>query len=253
LNGPSSLALSSALNANGATVVLTSAVSVQPGDVIQIESEVVVVLQAVNNATSCQVTRGAYGSTAVAHATQKAVYLLEKKTFVMPFARDFFGSPASGSYAYPVAIPDVRIATAELFLTNSRGNSNVARRSYAATADLGLRTLSGGQLSIQVEGALAIQVDAAPPLLVESAHSVRDVFAVVKGAPTGSPIELRVTQNGQPYCSLTIPIGATISNIADGFSLGPLATKARIGLDITAVSQTADTNPGRDLTVTIRL
>jgi hypothetical protein len=253
LNGLSSLALSSALNATDATVALISAVSVQPGDLIQIESEVVVVLQVVNNGVSCQVTRGSYGSTAVAHSPQTKVYLLEKKTFVMPFARDFFGSPASGSYAYPVAIPDVRIATAELFLTNSRGNSNVARRSYAATADLGLRTLSGGQLSIQVEGALAIQADAAPPLLVESAHSVRDVFAVVKDAPTGSPIELRVTQNGQSYCVLTIPVGATISNIAEGFSLGPLAAKARIGLDITAVSQTADTVPGRDLTVTIRL
>lgn len=253
LNGPSSIALSAAITDSDATFALTSAISVQPGDLIQIESEVVVVLHAVNNGASCQVTRGSYGSTAIAHAAQTTVYLLEKKTFVMPFARDFFGSPASGSYAYPVAIPDVRIATAELFLTNSRGNSNVARRSYAGTVDLGLRTLSGGQLSIQVEGLLAIQVDAAPPLLMESAHSVRDVFAVVKDAPTGSPIQLRVTQNGQQYCLLTIPVGATISNIADGFSRGPLQTKARVGLDITAVSQTADTTPGRDLTVTIRL
>ena len=252
LNGPSSIALSAAIAATDTTITLTSAVSVQPGDLIQIESEVVVVLLAVNNGTSCQVTRGAYGSTAVAHTAQ-TVYLLVKKTFVMPFARDFFGSPASGSYAYPVVVPDVRIATAELFLTNSRGNSSVFRRSYGATVDLGLRTLSGGQLSIQVEGSLAIQVDAAPPLLMESAHSVRDVFAVVKDAPTGSPIVLRVTQNGQPYCSLTIPVGATISNIVDGFLLGPLQTKARIGLDITAVTQTANTTPGRDLTVTIRL
>jgi len=253
LNGPSSVALSAAMSTGDAAVALTSAVTVQPGDLIQIESEVMVVLQAASNATSCQVTRGSYGSTATAHAAQKAVYLLEKKTFIMPFARDFFGSPASGSYAYPVAIPDVRIATAELFLTNSRGNSNVARKSYAGTLDLGLRTFSGGQLSIQVEGLLAIQTDAAPPLLVESAHSVRDVFAVVKDAPTGSPIELRVTQNGQAYCTLTIPAGATISNIVDGFLLGPLQTKARIGLDITAVNHTADTSPGRDLTVTIRL
>src|SRR5258708_13518511 len=130
----------------------------------------------------------------------------------MPFAGDFFGSPASGSYAYRVAVPDVRIATAELFLTNSRGNGSVSRRSYGATVDLGLRTLSGGQLSIQVEGLLAIQVDAAPPLLVESAHSVRDVFAAVKDAPTGSPIVLRATQNGQPYSSLTIPSVPTISH-----------------------------------------
>jgi hypothetical protein len=253
LNGPSSTALNSAMSATDVAVGLANAISVQPGDLIQIESEVMIVQQAVNNATSCQVARGSYGSTAIAHASQQAVYLLEKKTFIMPFARDFFGSPASGSYAYPVAIPDVRIATAELFLTNSRGNSNVARRSFAGTVDLGLRTLSGGQFSIQVEGSLAIQTDAAPPLLVESAHSVRDVFAVVKNAPIGAPIEMRVTQNGQQYCLLTIPAGATISNIVDGFSLGPLQLKARIGLDITAVTHTADITPGRDLTVTIRL
>jgi hypothetical protein len=253
LNGPSTITLSAAISVTDTAITLASAVTLQPGDLIQIESEVVVVLLAVNSGTSCQVTRGSYGSTATAHVVQTAVYLLEKKTFVMPFARDFFGSPASGSYAYPVAVPDVRIATAELFLTNSRGNSSVFRRSYGATVDLGLRTLSGGQLSIQVEGSLAIQVDAAPPLLMESAHSVRDVFAVVKDAPTGSPIVLRVTQNGQTYCLLTIPVGATVSNIVDGFLLGPLQTKARIGLDITAVTQTADTTPGRDLTVTFRL
>jgi len=207
----------------------------------------------VSNGITCQVVRGSHGSAAAAHAAQTLVYFLEKKTFVMPFARDFFGSPASGSYAYRVTIADVRIAAAELFLTNSRGNSNVAKRTYTATTDAGLRTLSGGQLSIQVEGPLAIQTNAAPLLLVDTAHSVRDVYAVVKDAPTGAPITLRVTQNGQAYCQLTIPVGATISNVTDGFALGPLQVKAQVGLDITGVAQTADSTPGRDLTVTIRL
>jgi len=39
----------------------------------------------------------------------------------------------------------------------------------------------------------------------------------------------------------------------DGYALGPLAEKAQIGLDITAVTETAGTSPGSDLTVTIRL
>ena len=113
--------------------------------------------------------------------------------------------------------------------------------------------MSGGQLAIQVEGLLAIQSSVAPPLLVEEAHSVRDVFAVVREPSTGTPIELEVTQNGQPFCSLTIPAGSTMSDTVDGFLLGPLQAKASLELNITSVSQTSNTFPGRDLTVTIRL
>src|SRR5260370_1419851 len=171
----------------------------------------------------------------------------------MPFVRNFFGSPASGSYSYQAFLPDVRIATASLFMTNSQGNSDVYRIAFTATVDQGLRTLSGGQFSIQVEGQLAIQNNVAPPLVVESAHSVRDIFAVVKDAPTNGPVQMVVNQNGQLYCSLTIPLGAKISNIVNGFPLPPLAVQAQITLDIVSVTQTPNTLPGRDLTVTIRL
>ena len=90
-------------------------------------------------------------------------------------------------------------------------------------------------------------------MIVDTAHSVRDVYAVVGEPPTGAPVALQITQNGQPYCQLTIPINGTVSNIVDGFALGPLQTQAQIGLDITAVTQTAGIAPGSDLTVTIRL
>ena len=205
------------------------------------------------NGTSIHVVRGSHESAAVAHAAQTAIYFLAKKTFIMPFARDFFGSPASGSYSFRLVMSDIRLAAAELFVTNSRGNSDVTRQSFTTTTDRGLRTLSGGQLSIQVEGPLAIQTNAAPPLSVEAAHSVRDIYAMVKDPPIGAPIQLRITQNGQQYCVLTIAAGATMSNVVDGFALGPMLTQAQIGLDITSVAQTADTAPGRDLTVTIRL
>ena len=253
LSGPSLLALAGDVGTVETTLNLTTAFSAQAGDLIQIESEILIVEQAVSDQTSCQVARGAFGTAVAGHTGQTAVYLLDRKTLIIPFAPDFFGSPASGSYAYPVSIPDVRVATAELFVTNSRGNSDVGRFAYTATTDLGIRTLSGGQLSIQIEGPLAIQTNAAPLLLVEAAQSVRDVYAVVKEAPSGAPIQLLVTQNGSPYCQLTIADGATVSDTVDGFALGPLAAKAQVGLDITSVAQTSDATPGRDLTVTIRL
>jgi hypothetical protein len=235
------------------TIALGTGVSAQAGDLVQIDSEILAVAAAVSSNTSVTVTRGAENTTAAAHAAEAPVYFLAKRTFVMPFARDFMGSPASGSYAYPVVMPDVRIAAAELFMTNSQGNSNVGRQALTATTDLGLRTLSGGQLSIQVEGPLAIQTNAAPPLVVDSTHSVRDVYALVGEAPTGAAISMQITQSGLTYCKLTIPVNETISNVVDGFALGPLTAQAQIGLDITAVTDSSGVQPGSDLTVTIRL
>jgi hypothetical protein len=140
-----------------------------------------------------------------------------------------------------------------MFVTNMRGNSETATAAFTASTDFGLRTLSGGQMSIQVEGYLAIQSDVAPPLVVEDGHSVRDVFAVVREAPAGAPIELRLRQNSEDYCTLIIPAGANYSNVVHGFGLAPLAAGAQIALDIVSVGLASAGSPGRDLTVTLRL
>jgi hypothetical protein len=253
LAGPSSILLSAAMSATDTSFSVATAVSASNGNLLQIDQEVMVVQQAVTNGTTISVTRASHGTAAATHAVDAGVYILEEKIFILPFAQDFFGSPASGSYAFPITIPDVRIAAAELFMTNSRGNSSVAAESFTSTSDFGLRSLLGGQLTIQVEGPLAIQTNAAPPLLVETSCSVRDVYAVVQDAPSGAPVSMQVTQNGQVYCELTIATGATVSNVVDGFALGPLQAQANIGLNITSVVQTSDTAPGSDLTVTIRL
>ncbi|HUA18320.1 MAG TPA: phage tail protein [Bryobacteraceae bacterium] len=253
LNGPSTILLSAAAGAGDTTLAVSTAISASAGDLLQVDAEVMLVQQDLSNGTTVQVNRGSHGSTATAHAAQTGVYALEKKIFIMPFAQGFFGSPASGSYLFPIVLPDVRIAAAELFVTNSHGNSTVAEQSFTNTSDTGLRTLSGGQLSIQVDGALAIQTNAAPPLLVDTSHSVRDVYAVVSDAPAAAPVVMEVTQNGQPFCQLTIPAGTTTSNVVDGFALGPLQAGAQVGLNITSVVQTANAAPGSDLTVTIRL
>jgi len=253
LNGPSTILLSAAMGSGDTSLSVATAVSASSGDLLQIDAEIMIVQASVTNSTTVSVSRASHGTTAATHATNAGVYLLAKKIFILAFAQDFFGSPASGSYAYPITIPDVRIAAAELFMTNSRGNSSVAAESFTDTTDLGLRTLLGGQLTIQIEGPLAIQTNAAPPLLVETACSVRDIYAVVQDAPSGAPIAMNVTQNGQVYCELTIATGATVSNTVNGFALGPLQAQAIVGLDITSVVATANTTPGMNLTVTIRL
>jgi hypothetical protein len=252
-NSPSGHQLSVAMGTTNTDAQLATAGPAQAGDLIQVDAEVMRVTAVLNGGLRYTATRGSHGTMAAAHTAQSAVYHLGRKVFVIPFPRDFFGSPASGSFSYPVFLPDARVAAAEMLVTNSRGNSAVSEENYTGTIDKGLRTLSGGQLTIQVEGNLAIQTGAAPPLVIEDAHSVRDIFAVVREAPVAAPVQLRLLQDGQVYANLTIAAGATSSNTVNGFGLPPLAAMSKLTLDIVSVGQTADSAPGRDLTVTVRL
>ena len=143
------------------------------------------------------------------------------------------------------------MTSGELFVTNSSGNSETGVIAVTGTIHAGLRTLSGGQYSLEVEGFLAVENGATPDLVIETSHVVRDIYAVVRQAPSESPIGIRLNQNGSVYCTLTIQAGAVISiPTQDGAPLPPLQSGARVTMDITSVGQT---NPGSDLTVIIRL
>jgi hypothetical protein len=253
LSGAAPGGLVQAVDDEATTLLLAAAGSAQPGSYVQVDGEIMAVTGVFEGGTVYEVTRGAHGSAAEPHDQAALVYQLIRKVYVLPFPRDFFGSPASGSYCFPVYLPDVRIASAELIVVNARGESEPFQLCLTTSTDYGLRTLSGGQLSIQVEGYLAIQADVAPPLIVEESHSVRDIFAVVRESAVGSAIELRLRQDSEEYCRLTIPAGSTVSNVVTGFGLPPLAAGAQINLDILSVPQGGAGTPGRDLTVTIRL
>jgi hypothetical protein len=253
LNSPSSKTLASAISATDTTVLLNAAGPASANDLIQIEGEVLLVTATSGGGTSYTVTRASHGSTAASHAASVAIYHLKRDVSIAPFVKGFFGSPASGSFSYSVFLPDARIAAAELFMTNAVGGGQVATGSFGPTTDQGLRTLSGGQLSIQVDGYLAIQSDAAPPLVIDETHAVRDIFAVVREAPSGGAIQLQLRQGSTVYATLTIADGAIVSGVVSGFGLPALQANERLSLDITAVPGSAGTLPGRDLTVTIRL
>jgi len=250
LGSPTAYALSLAVDSEGDTVELNSAGPGETGDLVQVDGELMRIVEAAGGGLRYTVERGVLGSAKEGHAAGAAVYHLKRKVFVVPFVRGFFGSRASGNYAYPIYLPDARIAAAELFVTNIHGDSEAGAVCFTNTSDRGLRTLSGGQIAIQVEGFLAVQSDAAPPLVVEEAHSVRDAFALVRDAPSGGAIELRLRQDQETYCTLRIEAGETTSNVEDGFLLGPLRAGAQLRLDVLAVGEVS---PGRDLTVTLRL
>jgi len=247
LNSPTTFSLASAITATDTTITLNAAGPAVVGQFVQIEAELLEVEAVASGGTQYQVVRGSLGSTAVSHAGATLAYHLQRLIVTIPFVKGFFGSPANAAFSYSVFLPNVRIGAAELYMTNAVGGGLVGNAAFGATADQGLRTLAGGQLSIQTQGYLAIQTGAAPPLVP------RDISAIVREAPSGGAIEMQVTQSGSAYCTLTIADGQTVSNVVGGFGLAPLAASARLDLDITSVPTAAGTLPGRDLTVTIRL
>jgi hypothetical protein len=249
LNGRSGLVLANALGASDAVVDLSTASSAIAGSLVQIDTEVLRVDGVENGGTRWQVTRGMHLSIAAGHAAQALVYSLLNKSVIASFPPGFFGSPYSGSWSYPIALSNVRVASAELFVTNRLGSSPVRSICLTGTVGRGLRTLSGGQYSIQVEGYLAVQASAAPALIVEAPHAVLDMYAIL-GSAADADVKLQVNVDGAAYCTLTIPAGMTSSPAADGNALAPLTTGARITLSVLAVGQTY---AGADLTVLIRI
>lgn len=253
LNNPSQVALGGTAAAEDTVITLSAASAAQENDFLQVDEELLQVVSVQNGGLQLEVTRGGHESTATAHDTGAAVYILDRKTVVVPFVRGFFGSPAGNSYTYSIFLPDARIAASEFLVTNIHGTSPVKHLSFAATPGHGLRTLSGGQIALQVEGYLAVKTDATPPFVMEDTLAVRDIFATVREAPSGGDVQLVVRHEAASYGTLTIPSGATVSNTFSGAGLPPLAANAQVHLDIVSVPTAANSLPGRDLTVTIRL
>jgi hypothetical protein len=223
--------------------------SAAAGDFVQIGGEVIRVEESQNGAMRYRVTRAIHGTTAEPHATAAPVYALAKKTAIAPFPPGFFGSPYSGSWAIPVMLPNARIASAELFATNRKGNSATRAIHLTNNDDLGLRTLSGGQYSIQVGGFLAVDACAAPALIIEASHAVQDVYGVL-GTPADANVAVELRMNGAAYCTLTFLAGATVSDAKDGNALPPLRANDRVTV---AVLSVGIVQPGADLTVLVRL
>jgi hypothetical protein len=176
---------------------------------------------------------------------------LDQLTLTFPFIENFFGTRASGNWAQTISLPNSRVCSAEFFVTNSRGNSPIGAGAFTSLIGGGLRTLTGGQATLQVPGALAIQDEAVPPLDPGAVYAVRDVYAYVGKMPVGTVgISLQVTIDNILYGTLEIPPGTTDATPIDGATLPPLRPAHKIGLNVRSVG---DQVPGSDLTVVIRV
>ena len=252
LENGTELELAEELITSATILKLSQANALGVGVVVQIGDELLQIEEQLVGGFQYRVSRGQFGSTPSTHSLPAFVYPLQQKVYIVPFARNFFGSPGSGNFAYSLDLPNSRISAASLFVTNSVGNSPLGVQSYTGSTDFGLRTLSGGQITLQVDGFLSIENDAVPPIRIESKSSIRDIYAMVNDAATGAAIVTRVRQDAITLATLTIPIGKTISNIVNGFGKPPLDPTKRLSLDIVSVGSAVDTTPGADLTVTVR-
>ncbi len=122
LGSPTTFTLTGAISDTDTTIDLSAAGSAVLGTLLQIEAEILEVTAVNGGGTQYEVARGRYNSTAASHAAGADIYHLERDVRVIPFAHGFFGSPASGSFSYPIYLPDVRIGAAEMWVTNSFGN-----------------------------------------------------------------------------------------------------------------------------------
>jgi hypothetical protein len=249
LLGTPSTVLASDLGAADGVLTLDAGGSAQAGTKLQIDGEILSVTAVDSNGTQYSVTRAVDGSIAAAHTVSTAVYQLTSQTTIVPFPPGFFGSAYSGSWNYSISLPDVRVGSAELFVTNKLGNSPTTGICMTHNQDSGLRTLSGGQYSIQVDGFLAVDQCVAPAIVVETARSVRDVFAIL-GTAADADVQVQINVNGARYCAVTFPPGAIASNSILGSSLPPLQAMSQVTVAVLSVGQAT---PGADLTVVIRL
>jgi hypothetical protein len=249
LSGTPSTLLAAGVAAGDSTLTLSVAGQALAGTILQIDGEILSVSAVTGNGTQYSVNRGVDGSSAAAHLAGTSVYQLTSQTTIVPFPPGFFGSLYSGSWTYPISLPDVRIGCAELFVTNQLGNSPTTGICATHTQDNGLRTLSGGQYSLQVDGFLAVEQSVAPAIVVETARSVRDVFAVL-GTAADAAVQVQVNVNGSLYCSVAFSPGQISSNSILGSTLPYLPAMSQITVAVLSVGQA---NPGADLTVVIRL
>ncbi len=244
---------------NGAAGSLTAAIgiadtsiqftgTVASGTLLQIDQEIILTGATASGATS--VTRAMHGTLAAAHLMTTPWYRLSDKVVIVPFIKNFFGTPASGEWSSTVALADVRIASVELYMTNLFGASPSTISNFTNTNDSGLRTLAGGQYSFQITGYLAVQTGAAPNIIVDAPRSIEDIYAVLRTPSSGSGVTLEVNVNGQPYATVQFDPNAVTSYVVPGFGLPALTPGDQLSLDVTGVGTT---NPGSDLTVIIRL
>ena len=238
-----------AITATDNTISLSGS-AISRGSLVRLDSELMRVDGLSAGGTAVAVTRGVFGTIPTAASLGATIVRLRATTATVPFPRHFFGTPASGNWTYSIPLENARVAAANFSVTNSQGDSIAASESYTNTLDQGLRTLSGGQYSLQLSGPLAVENGAAPEVVLETDHPVGYVSAYLSEAPVGDGVQVRINLNSSTLCTLTFGADSVTSNGVRGANLPVMRRGDRLSLDVLSIGSTL---PGSDLTVVVRI
>ena len=255
LSAPTPVSLAAALTAIDTSVTLTGQSFALPiGTLIQVDREI---FETTGSPTGTGVNiyaviRARYKTVAATHAAATPVFVLVRREMTIPFVPGYFNSSSAVGFRYNFRLPNVRISAADLTLYNRVGASPRCEENYTNVIGFGVRTLSGGQIAMTVQGYLAIEASAGLSYILDRTTVIRDVFAYVQEPPVGANIEIMVRHNGVLYCELVIVAGSRVSVAVNQFNVAPLPSGGTLSFDIVNVPSAAVGTPGSDLTVILQ-
>lgn len=135
--------------------------------------------------------------------------------------------------------------TAQIAALTARVESKIAA-AVKATPAADPVAVTGGQVVLSIPGTLAIESNAAALLAYREARKVSEVELLVKQAPLGADVDVRVLVDGATMTTVKLLAGQTAVKSAASFAI---AAGKPVRIDITNVGTTF---PGADLSVILR-
>jgi hypothetical protein len=249
---PTTFTLNAGMGATDVTMQASAGTTLAQGTYLQIDGEILCTANAGGANNGYAVNRAVGGSAAAAHAAGATATVLTTKLLVVALGPGFFLNPAHTNFQASLVFPNQRIAATGLYLKNTMGTGPAQSTCYLANGADGLHTYSGGTIVMQTSGVLSIETDAGGALSLDRPRVVRDVQAYVDVAPSGGAISVVVNAAGVAVATLTIADGATQAAAYVPASPLMLAEGTRLSFDIVSVPLSANTYPGKSLTVQVR-
>jgi hypothetical protein len=254
LEAPTPISLGGVLLPEDTVVVVNGLTTpLAAGSLFQIEEEIFETTGEPTGGNIYPVIRARYNSSASLHFIEEPIFLLTRREMTIPFVPGYFNSSAAVGFRYNFRLPNVRISGADLTLYNRIGASARTEECYTGVTNYGIRTLSGGQIAMNVHGFLAIEASAGNSYVLDRTTVVRDVSAYVQEPPYGGDVEILVRVNGEPYCELLVQAGSHVATAVDQFNSMPLPAGGKLSFDVLNVPPASAGTPGRDLTVLLQI
>ncbi|HWP85955.1 MAG TPA: phage tail protein [Terriglobia bacterium] len=267
--------LAADLAATATTLAAASSAGFRVGDFLNVGTEILKIAgPGVNEqeptSNTWEVIRAQKGTAAGAAPAGGAVYRLTHRRihFVLPpgftLAHPTLDLANGEYYVQRFRIGRLRILHAALAFTGRGGVSAPVEKTFAVLGASepnvpgtlpGLRTSAGGMGTLQVPGPLAVGDDLVMPLVLPFGVSIGLVSAAVERAPTGQPVKLQLTLDGQDLGPVAeIPAGTSGEPSGTGifFSGAEQGNAGGMAVGLKIV-QVGSGEPGENLTVMVRV